>query len=200
MRTAPNARACLRWTEHATLDVPRSTNFHARTNHGVSDAIFSGEQVATLLAELGVTDVVTVPDSTVGPWQTAIAAHPALRLVRVCREGEAWAVAAGLHLGGRRPIILIQCTGLFESGDTLRNVVHDWKLPLFAIIGYRSYLNQDTLPGDTCLVFTEPLVAAWRLDHKLVTAPQELAVVREHYVACQAAGRPGAIVVAEGRA
>lgn len=166
----------------------------------MSDAIFTGEQIAGLLAELGVTDIVTVPDSTVGPWQAAIDAHPSLRLIRVCREGEAWAVAAGLHLGGHRPVVLIQCTGLFESGDTLRNVVHDWKLPLFSIIGYRSYLNQDTLPGDTCLVFTEPLVAAWQFDHKLVTKPAELDVVRAHYLACQAAGRAGAIVVAEGRA
>ena len=34
--------------------------------------MFSGEQIATLLDELGVTHVVTVPDSTIGPWQAAI--------------------------------------------------------------------------------------------------------------------------------
>ena len=87
--------------------------------------------------------------------------------MRVCREGETWQVAAGLHLGGAQPIVLIQCTGLFESGDALRNAVHDWKLPIFSIIGYRSYLNQDTLPGDTCLVFTEPVLDAWKIDYKL---------------------------------
>ncbi len=43
-------------------------------------------------------------------------------LVRVCREGEAWEVAAGLHLGGATPLVMIQCTGLFESGDAIRNV------------------------------------------------------------------------------
>ena len=56
----------------------------------------------------------------------------------------------------RDALVLIQCTGLFESGDALRNIVHDWKLPIFSMIGYRSYLNQSTLPGDTSLVFTEP--------------------------------------------
>ncbi len=161
---------------------------------------FTGGQIAEFLADAGITHVVSVPDSTIGPWHEAIAAHPRLRLIRVCREGEAWAVAGGLHLGGASPVVLIQCTGLFESGDSLRNIVHDWKLPIFSIIGYRSYLNQDTLPGDTCLVFTEPMLDAWKLDWRLVTGAAQLGEMRAHYDACRAAGVAGAIVVGEGRA
>ena len=162
--------------------------------------MFSGEQVATLLESLGVTHVVTVPDSTLGRWYDAIARSAALRLVRVCREGEAWGVAAGLHLGGATPLVMIQCTGLFESGDALRNVLHDWKLPIFSVIGYRSYLNQETLPGDTCLVFTEPVLDAWRLDWRLMTEPTQLGEIADHWRACRAAGRAGAILLAEGAA
>jgi len=159
--------------------------------------VFTGEQIATLLSDLGVTHVVTVPDSTIGRWEPSIERHQALRLVRVCREGEAWQVAAGLQLGGATPIVMIQCTGLFESGDALRNAVHDWKLPLFAIIGYRSYLDQAKLPGDTCLVFTEPVLDAWRIDYRLVTEPSQLDVIRDHFTACRAAARPGAALIAE---
>lgn len=160
----------------------------------------TGPQFAAWCADLGVTHVVSVPDSTIGPWHEAIASHPLMRLVRVCREGEAWAVAGGLHFGGATPIVLIQCTGMFESGDSLRNIVHDWKLPIFSVIGYRSYLNQDTLPGDTCLVFTEPVLTAWKIDWKLVTGAAQLGAMREHYEKCRAAGVAGAIVVGEGRA
>ena len=60
--------------------------------------MFSGEQIAELLESLGVTHVVTVPDSTIGQWQGAIEQRGATRLVRVCREGEAWQVAAGLYM------------------------------------------------------------------------------------------------------
>ena len=81
--------------------------------------MFSGTQVASLFAGLGITHVVSVADSTIGPWHEAIAAHPRLRLVRVCREGETWAVAGGLYFGGATPLVLIQCTGMFESGDDL---------------------------------------------------------------------------------
>ena len=162
--------------------------------------MFPGSTIARLLAGLGVSHVVGIPDSTLGQWYEAIESEPGLTLVRVCREGEAWGVAAGLHLGGATPLVMIQCTGLFESGDALRNVLHDWKLPIFSIIGYRSYLSQETLPGDTCLVFTEPVLDAWKMDWRLVSRPSQLDEIGAHYRACRAARRAGAIVVAEGRA
>ena len=159
--------------------------------------MFSGEQVAELLDELGVTHVVTVPDSTIGRWENAIEQSTRLRLVRVCREWEAWQVAGGLHLGGATPLVMIQCTGLFESGDALRNILHDWKLPIPSIIGYRSYLDQAKLPGDTCLVFTEPILDAWRIDYRLITKPSQLDEIRSHFEQCRANDRPGAALIAE---
>jgi sulfopyruvate decarboxylase TPP-binding subunit len=162
--------------------------------------VFTGQQIVGLLTGLGITHVVGVPDSTIGQWDDALASAKSIRLVRACREGEAWEIAAGLHLGGARPLVLIQCTGLFESGDAIRNVIHDWKLPIYAVIGYRSYLNQDTLPGDTCLVFTEPILAAWKIDYRLITAPTQLDEIGEHYRGCQRAGTAGVALIAEGKA
>ncbi len=162
--------------------------------------MFTGEQIAATLEEVGVTHAVTVPDSTVGSWQPAIEARGKTRVIRVCREGEAWEVAAGLHFGGAAPVVMIQCTGLFESGDAIRNVLHDWKLPIFSIIGYRSYLSQDVIPGDTCLAFTEPILDTWRIDYCLIKEPSQFPTIARHYTACRDAGRAGAILLAEGKA
>jgi sulfopyruvate decarboxylase TPP-binding subunit len=161
--------------------------------------MFANEEIAALLTSLGVSHVVTVPDSTIGRWEEAIAAS-GIKIVRVCREGEAWAVAGGLYMGGASPLVLIQCTGLFESGDALRNMLHEWKLPLYSMIGYRSYLNQDTLPGDTSLVFTEPILAAWKLDVRLITKPSQLDEIAQHYRDCASAAKPGVALIAEGKA
>ena len=161
--------------------------------------MFSGAQIAGLLQQLGITHVVTVPDSTLGQWESAIE-QAGIGLLRVCREGEAWAVAAGLYLGGRRPLVMIQCTGLFESGDALRNVLHDWKLLIPSIIGYRSYLNQESLPGDTCLTFTEPILRAWGMDYRLITAPEQFGEMAEHLMGYRDAAQPRVILIAEGKA
>ncbi len=162
--------------------------------------MFTGEEIAEFLVSLGITHVVMVPDSTLGLWESALSASAKFSLVRVCREGEAWAVAAGLYLGGASPLVMIQCTGLFESGDALRNVLFDYGLPLYAFIGYRSYLNQSTLPGDTCLTFTEPILKAWNLDYRLILEPRQLEEIRTHFVACREKQQPGVALIAEGRA
>jgi sulfopyruvate decarboxylase subunit alpha len=161
--------------------------------------MFSGEQIASLLQSVGITHVVTIPDSTIGQWEQAIG-RSGISLIRVCREGEAWTIAGGLYLGGATPLVMIQCTGLFESGDALRNVLHEWRLPVYSIIGYRSYLNQDTLPGDTTLVFTEPILAAWKLDVQLITKPRQLTGIADHIRACQSASVPGVSLIGEGKA
>ena len=158
---------------------------------------YPAEQVADVFVGLGFTHVVWVPDSAMGPWERALQRPGTLELVRVCREGEAWAIAAGLYLGGRRPLVVIQNTGLFESGDALRNVLFDLRLPLVALVGYRSYLVPNS--ADTARRFTEPILDAWGLDYVLISASDELPKMAEHFRACLAAARPGVVLVAEGR-
>src|SRR4029077_10619694 len=128
--------------------------------------MLDGPSVAAALKDCGITHVVWIPDSELGTWEPALTADPALQLIRVCREGEAMAVAAGLLLGGRQPVVVIQCTGLFEAGDALRNVVHDLKLPVFLVVGVRVYhAHRQGATDDTCPVFTEPILNAWQIPH-----------------------------------
>lgn len=161
--------------------------------------MYPGPNTVRILEEVGTSHVVWLPDSELGTWEADLSRHPTIKLIRVCREGEAWAIAAGLMLGGQRPIVIIQCTGLFESGDALRNVCFDLGLPLFALIGYRSYLAQDKLPGDTALKFTEPILQAWKIPYRLITRADHLSEFAEHYRQCQQQGVPGVVLLAEGR-
>ncbi len=162
--------------------------------------LYQADEFVQLLEELDVTHVVWVPDSTLGLWESALLQSNVIQLVSVCREGEAWVVAAGLHLGGSRPLVIIQCTGLFESGDALRNVLHDYQLPLYALVGYRSYLNSSSLPGDSCLAFTEPIVEAWNVESRFIDSHDKKHLFKEHYLQCQQDQKPGITLLAEGRA
>src|ERR1051325_6270478 len=101
--------------------------------------MLDGASVASALASCGITHVIRIPDSEIGTWDAALSDNSQISLIRVCREGEAMAMAAGLHIGGKKPIVILQCTGFFEAGDSLRNVLFDMKVPLFFIVGVRSY-------------------------------------------------------------
>ena len=123
-----------------------------------------GEVVADAVSAAGFTDLVWLPDSHLGTWERALARVQTPRLIRVTREGEAVALAAGLMLGGASPLVAIQCTGFFEAGDAVRNVVHDLQLPLKLLVGVRSWkLHQSGKTGDNCPTLTEPVVRAWGL-------------------------------------
>ena len=160
--------------------------------------MLDGPAVVAALKSCGVTHVVWIPDSELGTWEPALRDDLDVQLVRVCREGEAFAVAAGLYLGGKRPIVAIQCTGLFEAGDSLRNLVHDLKLPLFFIVGVRSYyLHQEGKTADSCPVFTEPILKAWQIPYTLLDNRHSTADLAAAYRKAQAENRAAAVLIAE---
>ncbi len=159
---------------------------------------FDGPSVAAALRSGGVTHVIWVPDSNIGTWESALLAEPSLQLIRVCREGEALGVAAGLLLGGKRPIVLIQCTGLFEAGDALRNVVHDLGLPLFLFVGLRGHLAaQKGKTSDTCPRFSEPIMRAWQVPYVLLDEKHSPADLAAEVQRAWAERRAGAVLWAE---
>ena len=160
--------------------------------------MLDGPEVVAALKAGGVSHVIWIPDSELGTWEPALAGAAGLTLIRVCREGEAIAVAAGLMLGGKKPVVVIQCTGLFEAGDALRNVVHDMHLPLFMIVGVRSYyLHQAGKTADTCPVFTEPNLRAWQIPYVILDHSHTTNDLVHAYTQAVAEKRAGAVLIAE---
>lgn len=160
--------------------------------------MLDGPSVAATLAACGVTHVVWIPDSELGTWEPALLAQSGLQLIYVCREGEAIAVAAGLYLGGKRPIVLMQCTGFFEAGDAFRNFVHDLKLPLFFVVGVRGYFaRQQGATVDTCPVFTEPILQAWQVPYTILDKRHTATDLATAYQRTSAGSQAGVALLAE---
>ncbi len=155
--------------------------------------MLDGPSVVAALRSCGVTHVLWIPDSELGQWESALSSCPELQLIRVCREGEAIVIAAGLMIGGKRPVVMMQCTGFFEAGDALRNVVHDLKLPLFLVLGMRSWKLRDRT-FDSCPRFAEPILRAWQLDYTWL-GEDDLASA---YRRAREAGRAAAVLLPEG--
>ena len=165
----------------------------------MSFIMLDGPAFTQALETCGITHVVWIPDSHLGTWEAALLKSATIKLIRATREGEAIAIGGGLLLGGAKPIVAIQCTGLFEAGDALRNIVHDLGLPLVIVVGVRSYLAH--LAGkttDNCPTFTEPILDAWKLEHAMIDptphgAAELIGVIRQYH----RSGKAGAILIAE---
>jgi sulfopyruvate decarboxylase TPP-binding subunit len=125
--------------------------------------MIDAQHIVAALESAGFTHLVWIPDSHLGTWDEALAKSK-ITVVRPCREGEAIGIAAGLMLGGASPLVAIQCTGFFEAGDALRNVVHDLKQPLKLVVGLRSWhAAKAGKTADNCPRLIEPIVRAWEV-------------------------------------
>ena len=137
----------------------------------------SAPETLRTLVSRGITHVVGLPDSTSGPLFDMVDRHPAIRLVTVTREGEAFAIATGLWIGGAYPLVVIQNTGLLESGDSLRGTAQRMAAPIPILVTGRGYQKMHragitpdaqrtvelmTRPDvDTTALLTEPTLEAW---------------------------------------
>ena len=119
------------------------------------------------LRDNGVTHVVWLPDTETSFMYERMVADQDIRIVPICREGESMAVAAGLWAGGKKPVVMIQNTGLFESGDSVRGLALDIGFPLVMIVGYRGWTRHG-VTRDSAARHTEPILHAWGLNYYLV--------------------------------
>ncbi len=125
---------------------------------------------ASVIAELkknNITHVVWLPDSETNFMFQLLTNEPTLDLVPVCREGETMAIAAGLWVGGKRPIVLIQNTGIFEAGDSIRGLGLDVNQPLVMLVGYRGW-SRHGLTTDSAARFIEHILHAWGINYYLI--------------------------------
>src|SRR5436309_4548190 len=154
-------------------------------------------QATTVLNELrkcDVTHVVWLPDSETGYMYEAML-ESELTLVPVCREGESMAIAAGLIMGGKRPVVLIQSTGLYESGDSVRGLCLDLQLPLLLMIGYRGYPGRGRPARDSAARFLEPILDTWGIPHSIVDSDATCHHISEAHQQAQATSHPVAVLM-----
>ena len=130
---------------------------------------------AAIVEELkknGFTHVVWLPDSETNFMYQLLKSDPDLDLVPVCREGETMAIAAGLWVGGKKPVVLIQNTGIFESGDSIRGLGLDVNQPLVMLVGYRGW-SRHGLTADSAARFIEHILHAWGISYFLVETDED---------------------------
>jgi sulfopyruvate decarboxylase subunit alpha len=163
----------------------------------------SGASAARALAvikQIGFTDVVSIPDGESRHLYQALVDEPTIEVYLPTREGEGIALAAGLWVGGRKPLLLIQNTGLMEAGDALRGCGIGPRIPLLLLIGWRGYPGAEAgaLPIDSAYPYTEPLLDAWGVPHRQLMSDDDLDVIQEMATLATDTSMPAAVVYGYG--
>jgi sulfopyruvate decarboxylase subunit alpha len=141
-----------------------------------------------------VTHVVGVPDNGSRVLYEILGKDPGICLISVTSEGEAFAMAAGLFLGGANPLVLIQNTGFLEAGDAYRGTAYNMAIPLVMIIGYRGFETMGSERIDTAATFFEPTLKAWNIPYFVMRSTSESGLISEAFSKAKETSFPAAVI------
>ncbi len=156
--------------------------------------ILRASRLVETLKGQGVTHIVALPDSETSHFHNALRAGKAIDLVPVSREGESIPIAAGLWIAGKKPVVMIQNAGLFESGDALRGMALGINLPVVMFIGYRGYNRHGDTP-DTAAQFLEPFLHMWRVNYYIIESDDDLDRIPLAFQQAEKTGQPWAVLI-----
>jgi sulfopyruvate decarboxylase TPP-binding subunit len=149
------------------------------------------------LREAGVTDVVAVPDTHQRSLIELLQAAADIRFIQTTTEDEAVALAAGLIVGGRRPIVQIQHAGLYACVNNIRGVGIDGEFPIVFLIGL---LGRDVgkAPRDnfgSMVRYAEPILETLQIPSHLLDGPDDVHQIQAAFAEAEERGAPVAILV-----
>jgi deoxyxylulose-5-phosphate synthase len=164
------------------------------------------------LKKCHVTHVLSVPDNMSRALLGALWEEEEIQVILVTREGEAFAVAAGLWVGGKNPVVLIQNTGFLETGDAVRGTGTRMRAPLLCLITYRGYakwaasglqatpetLNAEFLSNmeyDSTAVLVEPTLKAWGIPYDFLHDDDDAPKITEAFRKAQELEQPVAMLI-----
>ena len=96
-----------------------------------------------MLKEKGFDFFTGVPCSIFKDVINHLLAEPDIPYVSATREDEALGIATGAYLAGKKPVVLMQNSGLGNSISALTSLDLLYKIPILLLISWRGYQGKD---------------------------------------------------------
>ena len=157
-----------------------------------------GQLICDELKKNGVDYIVWVPDSETHFMHDSMLNNPSFRIIQVCAEGEAVGICAGMHMGGKRGVLLIENAGAFDSGNVLKWATN-LKFPLVLLIGYLGYRHLDTTSDGKMRKgqrdITEPFLEALGIPCEVVDSDEKVGEISEAFSRATRESKPVALLL-----
>jgi len=99
--------------------------------------MLSVEKIVDSFSRHGLGPYICVPCSFLKPFINYVIDSPNLQYIKATVEGEAVSIAAGLYLGGKRPIVMFQNSGLGNIINPVTSLLNIYKIPILFIVSLR---------------------------------------------------------------
>ena len=96
------------------------------------------------LVKSGYDFAVTLPCGMLKSIITHIDESPEIHHVPLTREEEGIGIAAGAYMGGRKPVMIVQSSGIANALNSIASLNIAYQIPLLIILSYRGNLYEFT--------------------------------------------------------
>jgi phosphonopyruvate decarboxylase len=134
------------------------------------DQVLSGAALAALLETQGYDFFTGVPCSMIGSLIAKLEDHPRLPYIPAVREDVAVGLAAGAWLAGRRPMVLMQNSGLGTSLNALVSLSLMYRLPTLLLVTWRGHGGKDAPEHLLMGEISPSLLDLIRIPHRVLSA------------------------------
>jgi sulfopyruvate decarboxylase subunit alpha len=140
---------------------------------------------------------VYVPDNPLSHILRALQTdHPDIRATLATREEEAFGIAAGLYLGGARPTVALQSSGLGNSLNAIGSLLLPYEIPVLMLVSMRGEDGEWNAAQRPMGLAVRPILDAFQIPHVLVAeARNASAIVRQAGVQAFDSRRPVACLL-----
>jgi sulfopyruvate decarboxylase alpha subunit len=151
-----------------------------------------------MLREAGFDFFTGVPDSTFQPLLAEFSSRPELGYVTAVSENVAVGIATGSYLGGRRPVVFMQNSGLALAMNALGSLAAIYRIPLLLVVGWRGHDGTDSPEHAVLGAATPALLEVIRLPFFVPDAESLRSDVARAAQTLDAQQRPCALVCRPG--
>ena len=126
------------------------------------------EEFLAGLRRAGSSFVIGLPDSLLACLHRAAAAAEAIKYVPVASESDMPGIAAGIHLGGGRALLLMENSGIRQACEPLARFGLTHQLPIVMLLSFRGDLGEAEWWGHSHAQTMLPLLDALRIPYWFV--------------------------------
>lgn len=150
------------------------------------------------LKQAGIDFVTYLPESWLHDVYDEVRAEKAFQVVLGTNEGECVAMAAGAWLGGRRPVVIMENSGLRVAAEALARLGMGHGLPVLMIMPFRGDLGDPDWWAQAHGVTLRPLLEALHIPYRVVDRDEDVASsIAAAWTTIHASKYPAAVVLGQ---
>lgn len=167
----------------------------AKPTKEVSGKQLAAEAIVHGMKEAGIDLVAGLPDSWLSPCLEIVKDDGSFIYVPVVNESQGIAVCAGAWLGGKKPAMVMESSGLLVSAEVLMRL-SSYQVPFVMIISHRGTIGEG-FSWAYCMGWSlEPMLQALRIPYTVARSRQEvMAVIPWAQASVQGFRQPVAVLI-----